>query len=213
MNNSTAINSTDVLNQNDAAVGNGDEPVSNDDFVALVQSNYGVYIKKCYSYLKCPKLAEDAVQEGILAAHCNLASVRSSASLGAWLHRIIVRKAIDSLLRNQKFPKAEEDLEELVTYNEYGLLNAPLWAEISNPEEEILKAEGLTHVKNAMETLADTYRIPVLLKNFEGFSISEISELMDISESNVKVRIHRGRTKLRSELSDYFFPSVKGDSR
>jgi len=204
-------NASDSLIQSQglAREGEGDEEVSNDDFVTLVKSNYGKYIKKCYSYLKCPKLAEDAVQEGILAAHCNLASVRNSTSLGAWLNRIIVHKAIDSLHKKQKLPKFEENLEELVTYNQYGLLNAPLWAEVSNPEEEILKAEGLTHVKQAMETLSDIYRIPILLKDFEGFTINEISELLDISESNAKVRIHRGRIKLRSELSSYFFPSIR----
>jgi len=202
-----------IQNQRPAEASESNEKISNDDFVTLIKSNYGIYIKKCYSYLKCQKLAEDAVQEGILAAHCNLESVRNTASLGAWLNRIIVHKAIDSLHKNQKFPKSEENLEELVTYNQYGILNAPLWAEISNPEEEILKSEGLTHVKQAMETLADIYRIPILLKDFEGFSINEISELLEISPSNVKVRVHRGRIKLRNELSDYFFPSIKGGSK
>jgi len=187
-----------------------DEKISNADLVELVKRNYGVYVKKCYSYLKCPKLAEDAVQEAILAAYCNLSSVRNTASLGAWLNRIIVHKAIDFLHKNRKHPESEEDLEELVTYNQHGLLNAPLWAEVSNPEEEILKAEGLEHVKQAIEKLTDTFRIPVLLKDIEGYSISEISVLMGISESNVKIRIHRGRTKLRSELSHYFFPNSEG---
>jgi len=185
----------------------GDQHISNDDFIEIVRSNYATYVSKCYSYVKCSKLAEDAVQEGILAAHCKLASVRNIESLGAWLYRIIVRKAIEQLRRNKKFPEAEEGLKELVSYDEYGLLNSPLWAEISNPEEEILKAEGLAHVKHAMEMLEDTYRIPILLKDFEGFSISEISKLIGISEGNVKVRVHRGRIKLRSELSDYFFPN------
>jgi len=202
-----------IPNQGAAHAFESKEKISNDDFVALVKSNYGEYIKKCYSYLKCPKLAEDAVQEGVLAAHRNLASVQNTASLGAWLNRIIIHKAIDSLHKNQKLPKTEENLEELVTYDQHGFLNAPLWAKMSDPEEEVLKAEGLKHVKQAMETLADTYRIPVLLKDFEGFSINEISQLLDISESNVKVRIHRGRTKLKNELSDYFFPNINGDAK
>jgi len=199
----------DNLNLSPAQSVDDKRQVSNDEFVELVQSNYSVYVAKCYSYLKCTSLAEDAVQEGILAAHTNLSLVRNPESLGAWLYRIIVRKAIEQLRRNQKFPKTEDSSKELVTFNEYGLLNAPLWAGISNPEEEVLKAEGLTHVKQAMEALDDTYRIPILLKDYEGFSISEISELMGISKANVKVRVHRGRIKLRSELSDYFFPNGK----
>lgn len=87
-----------------------------------------------------------------------------------------------------------------------------MWAAISNPEEEILKSEGLTQVEKALDALNDVHRIPVLLKDFEGFTIKEISALLDISESNVKVRIHRGRIKLSSELRDYFFPDESSGS-
>ena len=80
-----------------------------------------------------------------------------------------------------------------------------MWAAISNPEEEILKSEGLTQVEKALDALSDVHRIPVLLKDFEGFTITEISALLDASEGNVKVKIHRGRVKLRSALRDYFF--------
>jgi len=185
--------------------------VSNDNFVQHVTDNYGMYITKCYSYLKCPKLAEDAVQEGVLAAHQNLASVKDSSALGAWLYRVIIRKAIDVLRQNQKLPRFDDDLEELVSYDEHGLLIAPIWTQTSNPEEEILRSEGLQQVKQAIDALTDVNRIPVLLKDFEGFSIKEISELLNISESNVKVRIHRGRIKLRSQLNDYFYPNNTDD--
>lgn len=189
------------------------EKVSNESFVALVTENYAMYINKSYAYLKCPKLAEDAVQEGVMAAHLSLASVKDSAALGAWLYRIIIRKAIDSLRNKQKLPRFDDDLDELVTYSKDGLLNAPIWATVSNPEEEILKSEGLEQVRNALEALNDVHRIPIMLKDFEGFSIKEISALLGISESNVKVRIHRGRLKLRNELKGYFFPSETSDSK
>jgi DNA-directed RNA polymerase specialized sigma24 family protein len=47
---------------------NGKGRVSNHVFAALVTDNYAMYINKCYAYLKCRKLAEDAVQEGVVAA-------------------------------------------------------------------------------------------------------------------------------------------------
>lgn len=197
-------------NKTETAV-EGKAGASSEAFTKLVATNYGMYVKKCFFYLKCPHLAEDAVQEGVLTAHSKLATVKDEASLAVWLYRIIIRKAIDSLRKNKKFPSIDDNFEELVTYSKHGLLNAPVWAETSNPEEKILQAEGLKQVKEAIELLADTYRIPLLLKDFEGFSVYEISELLDISESNVKVRIHRGRTKLRNELVDYFFP-VQGGS-
>lgn len=181
--------------------------ISNVLFIETVKENYQMYIKKCYAYVKCPAIAEDAVQEGILSAHLNLASVRKQDALAAWLYRIIIRKAIDQLHKRRKLILFNNDVEELVSYNKHGLLDAPLWAEISNPEEEIIKSEGLEKIKKAVESLADGYRIPILLKDFEEFSIREISEILQISESNTKVRIHRARIKLKNELNDYFFQS------
>jgi len=92
-------------------------------------------------------------------------------------------------------------------------LEAPLWAETLNPEEEILKNERLKQVTIAVESLDDLYRIPLLLKDFEGFSIREVSEMLQISESNAKIRIHRARVKLKSELNEYFFPDYTRNSK
>lgn len=180
--------------------------VSNDLFVKVVTENYAKYIKKCYSYLKCTSLAEDAVQEGILAAHGNLGSIRNNKVLGAWLNQIIVRKAIDLLRKNKKFLLFDDDMENLVSYNKQGVLNSPFWSEITNVEDKILEKEGLDLVKKSLESLNDIYRIPLLLKDYEEFSIKDISEILQISQSNVKIRIHRARIKLKIELSGYFFP-------
>lgn len=185
--------------------------ISNALFVKTVQQNYSLYLKKCYAYVKCPSLAEDAVQEGILAAHLNLASIKDPNALSAWLYRIIIRKAIDLLHKHKKLSLFDDNLEALINYDKHDFLDAPMWAEVSNPEEEILKSEGLQQVAKAMKLLDDVYRIPILLKDFEGFSIREISEMLGISQSNTKVRIHRARVKLKIELNDYFFPTNMGE--
>ena len=180
--------------------------VSNDLFVKVVTENYAKYIKKCYGYLKCTSLAEDAVQEGILAAHGNLGSIRNSQALASWLNQIIVRKAIDLLRKNRKFLLFDDDMEDLISYNTHGFLNSPFWSEVTNLEEKMLKKEGLDLVKKSLESLSDTYRIPLLLKDYEDFSVKDISEILQVSQSNVKIRIHRARIKLKVELSSYFFP-------
>lgn len=184
--------------------------ISNVLFLETVKKNYSLYLKKCYAYVKCPSLAEDAVQEGILAAHLNLTSIRDPKALPAWLYRIIIRKAIDQLYKNKKLALFDDNLETLINYDKHDLLDAPVWAEVSNPEDEVLKNEGLQQVAKAMKHLDDVYRIPILLKDFEGFSIREISEMLNISQSNTKIRIHRARVKLKFKLNDYFFPMSMG---
>lgn len=180
--------------------------VSNDLFVKIVTENYATYIKKCYGYLKCTSLAEDAVQEGILAAHGNLKSLKNNKSIGAWVNKIITHKAIDLLRKNRNFLLFDDDTNDLVSYDKSGFLNSPFWSEFDNVENEILKKEGLDLIKKSLNSLSDAYRIPLLLKDYEDFSIKDISEILHISQSNVKVRIHRARIKLKIELSSYFFP-------
>ncbi len=183
--------------------------VSNDVFIATVQQNYGMYLNKCVSYVKCLATAEDAVQEGVLAAHKNLSSIKNEKALPAWLYRTIIRKAIDLLYKKKQLTLLD-DQTDLVSYNKHGFLNEAMWAEVSSPEEEILKNEGIDQVKKALESLDHSYRVPILLKDFEGFSVKEVAELMQISEANVKVRVHRARIKLKTKLNGYFFPEQGG---
>jgi len=179
--------------------------ISHDHFMNIVNTNYGRYIKKAYGYLKCKSLAEDAVQDGILSAYKKLNTVRNIDALNGWINRIISNKALDILRKNKRMPDFYGTIDDIITYNG-GLLNQPLWAEISTPEEDIIKKENLERLNQAVEGLEDIYRIPLLLKDFEEFSIKEISEMLEISESNAKVRIHRARTKVKLELGQYFFP-------
>ena len=179
--------------------------ISHDHFMNIVNTNYGRYIKKAYGYLKCKSLAEDAVQDGILSAYKKLNTVRNIDALNGWINRIISNKALDILRKNKRMPDFYGTIDDIITYNG-GLLNQPLWAEISTPEEDIMKKENLERLNQAVEGLEDIYRIPLLLKDFEEFSIKEISEMLEISESNAKIRIHRARTKVKLELGQYFFP-------
>ena len=179
--------------------------ISHDHFMNIVNTNYGRYIKKAYGYLKCKSLAEDAVQDGILSAYKKLNTVRNIDALNGWINRIISNKALDILRKNKRMPDFYGTIDDIITYNG-GLLNQPLWAEISTPEEDIMKKENLERLNQAVEGLEDIYRIPLLLKDFEEFSIKEISEMLEISESNTKIRIHRARTKVKLELGQYFFP-------
>ena len=179
-------------------------------FMSVVNANYGRYMKKAYGYLKSESLAEDAVQDGILSAFKKLNTLRNIEALNGWINRIISNKALDILRKNKRMPDFYANIDDIVSYSG-GLLNQPLWAEISTPEEDILKKENLQLLNQAVEGLEDIYRIPLLLKDYEEFSIKEISEMLAISESNAKVRIHRARIKVKLELGQYFFPYQNRD--
>ena len=186
------------------------QDISDDYFMNVVNANYSRYIKKAYGYLKSKSEAEDAVQNGVLSAYKKLDTVRDVEALNSWIRRIIVNKALDILRKNKRMPEFYRNVDDVVTYSSAGLLNQPLWSEILTPEQDIMKKENLQQLRDAIECLEDIYRIPLLLKAYEELSIKEIAELLEISESNVKVRIHRARTKLKLSLGQYFFPYQNG---
>ena len=181
-------------------------PIPHDHFMDIVNTNYGRYIKRAYGYLRCKSLAEDAVQEGILAAYKKLDTVRDIEALNGWINRIITHKALDILRKKKRMPDFYGDIDDIVSYNASGILNEPLWAESSTPEQDIMKKENLQKLTQCIENLEDIYRIPLLMKDYEDFSIKDISKFLGISESNTKVRIHRARIKVKLKLGKLFFP-------
>ena len=187
-------------------LGETSHSISHDHFMAVVDANYGSYIRKAYGYLKSISQAEDAVQEGVLSAFKKLETLRDITALNSWINRIIVHKALDILRKNKRLPDFYGNVDDVVSYNFAGMLNEPMWAETLTPEQHILKEEGLQKLNQCIEELEDIYRIPLLMKDYEGFSIKDIAALLDISESNAKVRIHRARTQIKVKLGTYFFP-------
>lgn len=188
------------------SAGQAPQMISHDHFMMVINTNYQDYVRRAYGYLKSISQAEDAVQEGLLSAFNKLDTLREIEALNSWVKKIIARKALDVLRKNRRLPDFYGDIEDAVSYNFSGVLNEPLWAETLNPEQHILKQEGLEKLHQCITQLEDIYRIPLLMKDYEGFSIKDIADLLEISQSNAKVRVHRARTQVKTKLGQYFFP-------
>ena len=70
-------------------------------------------------------------------------------------------------------------------------------------EDELMDWFTDSEVKNALESLPESFRIPVLLADVEGFSYKEIAEMLEIPIGTVMSRLHRGRKSLQKQLYDY----------
>ena len=202
----------DTENHDELPASGGSANITHEYFMTVINENYGRYIQKSYGYLKSKSLAEDAVQEGILTAYKKRNTVRHTKALPNWIGRIITNKSLDLLRKNKRLPDFYANLDDVITYNNSGLLNAPMWSETSTPEQDILKKETLDMLNRAIENLDDIYRIPFLLKDYEDLSVKEIAKVLKISESNVKVRVHRARIKIKLEFGSLFFPKQSRDS-
>ena len=69
-----------------------------------------------------------------------------------------------------------------------------------NPEKITIQNEAKQLLEKAIDNLPEKYRIIYVLRELEGMSVSEITQCLDLSESNVKVRLHRAKSMLKESL-------------
>lgn len=130
--------------------------------------------------------AEDLVQETYLRAQKKFDQFGFGTNCKAWMFKIMRNIAIDQqrktdpLLTNTNEPYVEE-----------------LYAQPASCERLINSID----LKRAFKALSAKYRIPILLKDVEGFSYQELSEIMNVPQGTVMSRLYRGRKELRTILS------------
>ena len=148
--------------------------------------------------------AEDAVQEAFINAFQKLGSLEDAGSLSAWLHRITVNAAI-SLHRKRKAAR-EEPIEDLLPrFDGEGWRDYPLEAISSDADEKMISEERANAVRRAIDSLPETHRLVLVLRDIEELSTREAAEALGIEENACKVRLHRARAALRTLLEPIWF--------
>jgi len=147
-----------------------------------------------------PADAEDVVQETFLKAYRAYDSYTEGTNLKAWLYRILTNTYINKYRKKQRRP-AEVELGELQDIYLYKRLGESSGA-TQSAEADMLDAFVDTDVIEALESLPETFRLPVLLADVDGFSYKEIAEILDVPIGTVMSRLHRGRKALQKKLWD-----------
>jgi RNA polymerase sigma-70 factor (ECF subfamily) len=145
-----------------------------------------------------PADAEDVVQETYLKAYRAYNTFKAGTNLKAWLYRILTNTYINRYRKQQRRP-SEVELGELQDLYLFRRLGEQSGAERST-EESVLESMVDEDIKQALESLPETFRMPVLLADVEGFSYKEIAEIMDVPIGTVMSRLHRGRKALQKKL-------------
>lgn len=147
-----------------------------------------------------PADAEDVVQEAMLKAFRGYHTFKAGTNLKAWLYRILTNTYINKYRQKSRRPSEVElgELEDLYLFKRMGDV-ATGGASVS-AEEEALDLFVDEDIKAAVEDLPETFRLPVLLADVEGFSYKEIAKIMDVPIGTVMSRLHRGRKQLQRAL-------------
>lgn len=148
-----------------------------------------------------PSDAEDLVQETYAKAFAARSSFTLGTNLKAWLYRILTNSYISHYRKAQRSPKTSgaEDIEDWQIFN----AASHDARRLRSAEMEALDQIPDGAVADALNNLAEQYRLAVWLADVEGFSYKEIAEIMDTPIGTVMSRINRGRKQLREALADY----------
>ena len=142
--------------------------------------------------------AEEVVQETFLKAYRSYNTFQEGTNLKAWLYRILTNTYINRYRKQQRRP-AEVELGELQDLYLFKRLGEASGAERST-EESVLESMVDSDIKEAIESLPENFRLPVLLADVEGFSYKEIAEITEVPIGTVMSRLHRGRKALQRAL-------------
>ena len=147
--------------------------------------------------------AEDLVQETYIKGWRSFHTFQEGTNLRAWLFRIMTNTYINKYnAQKRKGTEVElDDVEELFLYKRLGSIDQSQLS--SSAEDQMLELFTDDEVKNALESLPEDFRIPVLLSDVDGFSYKEIAEMLEIPIGTVMSRLHRGRKAMQKMLYEY----------
>jgi len=176
-------------------------------FESLVERHeekvYGLALRMTRSEADAAEIAQDT----FLSAYQHLSEFRGEAAFGSWVHKIAANNALMRLRRQRILDVVSDDLAA-PEFTERGSLAEPPETDWSRrADDKILDDELGRAIQEATDTLPEGYREVFLLKDVEGLSYEEISEMLGISIPAVKSRLHRARLALR-EAIDAFYKEV-----
>ncbi len=147
--------------------------------------------------------AEDTVQETFLNVFRYLKDFRYETKFKNWLYRVAASTCIKKRRKSKFAPERELSLDEFFPQDETEVPDrVPRWALM--PLDKLLNDELLDKIDEAIFTLPEKYRPVIVLRDIEDFSTAETAQILNLSDANVKVRLHRARLFLRDKLKGYF---------
>lgn len=176
-----------------------------DAFAEIVERHSGTVYNLALRLMNHPQEAEDVLQETFISAFRALNRFEGRSQLGTWLYRIAYNAAL-MRLRKRQIPT--ESLDEPYITDEGDLMPRQLvdWSRL--PDDILLGKELRSTLEAALQTLPVSLRSVFVLRDIEGLSTLEAAQALGLTETNVKVRLHRARLALREKLSYYFGPAT-----
>lgn len=156
------------------------------------------------NYTKNPADAEEILQDTFLKIINKIETFKEGNPIWPWMRRIAINNAIMWLRKNK--PKQEKtlNLDDMTpAFSNQGEFQDPIFSWTLDPEDLFMNTELAGELYNAIQSLPGEYRIPLILRDVEGYSLKQISSMIQLKEPTTKTRIHRARSFVRERISKY----------
>ena len=184
-------------------------------FATLVERYHSGMIRVARVYLRDTSQAEEVAQEAWLSVLHGLGGFEGRSSLKTWIVSIVLNAARTRARQEQRSrsfavtrvevfePAVEPERFRGPEDNYYGGWKAfpPSWGD--QPEQRVLSVEVQRMIGLAIEQLPPAQREVVVLRDVQGLSSAEVCQVLQVSEVNQRVLLHRGRSKVRRGLAQY----------
>jgi RNA polymerase sigma-70 factor, ECF subfamily len=194
-------------------------------FMTLVDHHGPSMFRLARVYVRDRAVAEEVVQEAWLGVLRGIDRFEGRSSLRTWLLRIVANLARTRAVREARSvpfsalagPENEAEGPSVPPERFRGPEErwAGHWAvppePWNRPEDELLSAETLALIAAAIDALPERQRRVITLRDVEGCSAAEVCNVLELSETNQRVLLHRARTRVRQALDEYLTGSQDQD--
>jgi RNA polymerase sigma-70 factor (ECF subfamily) len=185
-------------------------------FASLIDEYGPAMLRVARMYVSSRAVAEEVVQEAWLGVLAGIGRFEGRSSLKTWIFRIVANIAktrgeregrslpFSSVGGDADGAEATVDPDRFLSAGRWAghWSSAPSrWSEL--PEERLVGSETLQVVETAIAALPEVQRTVITLRDVEGWSSEEVRNVLEISETNQRVVLHRARAKVRRAIESY----------
>lgn len=175
-------------------------------FVTLVRRHHDAMLRLASSLVPSSAVAEEVVQDTWVAVIRGIGGFEGRSSLRTWLFRILVNRARTAGTKERR-SVAVGDADPAVDgsrFDDTGHWLSPPEPWQDQVEDRVQAGKLANRIRSAIDELPDRQRQVVLLRDIEGMSSLEVCSVLDLSEGNQRVLLHRGRSRLRQVIESEF---------
>lgn len=170
-----------------------------DAFEELIKDYKKVAYNIALRVLRNVEDAEDASQEALIKVFKNIQNFNMQSTFKVWMYRIVVNTCIDF---KRKKNINVVSIDETIDLGGNGQMQREIADDSNNPDSMVERNFNNKLINDAVNKLEDDYKTIIILRDIQGFSYSEISEILTCNIGTVKSRLNRARKSLKDILEN-----------